>query len=648
MALVAGCAMRASLLIRPGVVVAIFAAFALSAAVAANEPFQGSAVLTLAPAEQANEADAKKEVDKKAAEAAVKTSGDDQAKAEEGDVIGFDQSKVTAQMGELEQRMFRLSEGLKELEPENASRLMLGLKFAREELILLQMRQTEDLLKKLSLAEAATEEKQLLAKLERLKQLLVSDDLDFQLRLERLRLVRQVLKQLDQAIKEEDRELKQSKETDQAEKDVARLRKKRTDLKELIERQTRHVDTTEALARIEAPAESDRAKIGEVAQEQESTQNDAKALAASEDAQGKPSPGLKDADAKMGAAVESLQKDETKAALAPEREALDLLKRELEAADSELKQAEERTASERFASMRKDQTGNRKFSERVTEMVRSLGENGARALSEMIRAGGSMQGAEGALGQQQAGAASGDQSEALKSLKLAKDELTQQEQQLLNELHAEVRKRVIEALVAMLEKQTTVRETTTALAGQVEKGSRQAIASVVGLAGTESEIIELGDEALTLIEETGFGIALPSAMRVIRRQMNGVKGQLGEGQAGEDVVAAEMRIEKDLQDLLEAMKQMPDSPKPPGKPRKGSRDQERELNRLIAELKMVRLMQLRVNDETVGVDGQRAEELDQLAADLRERIGEVESDQDHVRETTERLAIERGQELLGP
>ena len=45
------------------------------------------------------------------------------------DTIGFTQENVAAQMTELEERMFRLSEALASLEPENASRLRLALKF---------------------------------------------------------------------------------------------------------------------------------------------------------------------------------------------------------------------------------------------------------------------------------------------------------------------------------------------------------------------------------------------------------------------------------------------------------------------------------------------------------------------------------------
>ena len=68
-------------------------------------------------------------------------------KTTDRDTIGFTQENVTAQMNELEERMFRLSEALLGLEPENASRLRLALKFSREEQILEQMRETHKLLK---------------------------------------------------------------------------------------------------------------------------------------------------------------------------------------------------------------------------------------------------------------------------------------------------------------------------------------------------------------------------------------------------------------------------------------------------------------------------------------------------------------------
>ena len=72
---------------------------------------------------------------------------------------------------------------------------------------------------------------------------------------------------------------------------------------------------------------------------------------------------------------------------------------------------------------------------------------------------------------------------------------------------------------------------------------------------------------------------------------------------------------------------------------------------------MIRLLQVRVNTETVDVDHSRpAAEGDEaaaaaaiaeqeLAADVRRAIQTVEREQDEVREATEKLANERGDEV---
>ena len=123
------------------------------------------------------------------------------------DTIGFSQQNTAAQMNELEERMFRLSEALRGLEPENASRLRLALQFSREEQILEQMRETHKFLKDAQLSKAETEVKELIAKLEHLRNLLLAEDLDFQLKLARLRQMRETLGQLDRIVTEEKREL---------------------------------------------------------------------------------------------------------------------------------------------------------------------------------------------------------------------------------------------------------------------------------------------------------------------------------------------------------------------------------------------------------------------------------------------------------
>lgn len=574
-----------------------------------------------------------------------------------GDLLSFEQEKVAAEMTELEQRMFRLAETIKELESENSSRLMLGLKFAREELILLQMQQTKDLLKGLKLGEAVTEEKQLLAKLERLHELLLSNDLDFQLRLERLRLMREILRQLEVAIKEEDREQQSSAQAAADARTNERLAKQAATLAELIRRQKSHVVDTERLAAGDPPAAGDNpagpgpakqaASAAELAKAQAETRDATKLLAAEQAAAGEKPHELPAAEAEMTTAADQLGADKLGEALPPEREALAALEREAKRIADELAALEQTLDPQKFAGMKQQQQGNRQLTDRITESVRKLGENGARAIGELIRADGKMTSAEGSLEQLAAEPASADQEQALAALKLARDELRREADELLAALGPEIRKRVIEAVTVMLEKQVAVREATQTLLPQVEKGSRQAVASLVGLGKAEGRIVDVANEILSLVEETEFGIALPAALRSVKRSMSGVQAVLADGQASGQVVAAEQQIEADLTSLLEAMKQLPSTNPPKSGNEKGTpQERERELNRMIAELKMIRILQVRVNDDTQQVDEKRSAEEAALAARLRQEIESISEHQDEVRDATERLSLERSDDLM--
>lgn len=486
-----------------------------------------------------------------------------------GEVLSFRQAKVAAEMTELEERMYRLSEALKALEPENSSRLMLGLKFAREELILHQMKGAQQMLGTLSLGEAAVEEKQLLSKLQRLHDLLLATDLDFQVQMERLRQIREALRRLDKAIKEEARERQSSQSTADKQKEVEGLRKKLAALAELIAQQKGQTESAEKLAASE---------------------------------------------------------------------------KEREAAEKALRRAEEELKQANFAAMQRDQAQNRQLNEGITQLVRDLGESGAGALGELLRASGSMSGAEGQLGNQQAEPAGEMQQQALDSLKYAKEQLEEEAEKLLEQLRAEVKRRVMEGLTLMLEKQTAVRESTALVGPKAAAGSRQALTALTGLGKSQGRIVEMANELITLVEETEFGIALPAALLMVRDAMLAVHDSLADGDGSAKVVAAEKQIESDLQALLDAMKQLPVSKMSNRKAQRGPRDRQRELNRLIAELKMIRLLQMRTNQRTAAVDESRAK-VQSLSTAIKDEIEAVADQQDFVREATERLAEERGDEL---
>ena len=357
--------------------------------------------------------------------------------------LEFQQAKVSAEMAELEQRMFHLSETLKPLEPENSSRLMLGVKFAREELIVHQMKQIQTQLRAVSLAESVIEQKQLLAKLERLEQLLLSADLDFQMRLERLRQIREVLHRLDAVIREEQRERQLSEQIAQKAAEAAAAEQRVWDIGKLIERQTTHLAQLDELpAGTAQPApDSPQAKLlAEQAETRTATAELTPEAADPPPAEPEPlSQALADAGRAMQTAEEKLAGEKP----ADSQEAMQAALAALRKQEESKTQAEKLRAeldAQRFAAMARDQSVNRSSTESISEMVRGLGSSGADALGELVKAGGSMSKAETDLTARAAEPAGREQEQAVAALKYAREQLAAEAQRLQEQLRAEVKK----------------------------------------------------------------------------------------------------------------------------------------------------------------------------------------------------------------
>lgn len=576
--------------------------------------------------------------DEPAPKAEAKADGPkpDEAKVKDRDQIGFTQENVAAQMTELEERMFRLSEALRSLEPENASRLRLALKFSREELILQQMKETQGMLREAQLSKAETEVRELLAKLEHLRSLLLAEDLDFQLKLARLRQMRETLGQLERIIKEERRELAWSRGAVEGKALAETLRSRRADLETLVRDQERVVEITADLEDQEAGARRDEAK-GQAIDRERDVQTRAAALA--DDpvfAAGAP-PYLKQADPHLGDASTYLEAGDPGSAAGSEARALDLLREELKRLDERIGANNEALAESEFRRFEKDQERNRAATDTLGEVSARLGDAGIALRKDLIRASGSMQEAEGELARTEAEPAAGDQLEALKHLAKSQEGLAQAMEKLLVELRTELQARIIAELTEMHELQAAIRESTEAQSDRAAQGSRTALIALAGLAKQEAELAGRIEQLLALVEETEFGIALPTSLRVLGREMNAVEGWLKAGDASERTVAMEKRIEDDLLGLLQAMRRLPPTtPPPPGAPLPSNlRDRERELNRLVAELKMIRLLQSRLNDDTLGVDEDRPEV--ELPPELRRQIESLRDSQAEIRDSLSKV-----------
>lgn len=117
--------------------------------------------------------------------------------------ISFDQKRATGHMMELEERMYRLAELIREEEPDKAARLLMALKQSREELILEEMNGVEQLLTQGDLSRAENKGQEVLQDLNEIRELLLSVDLDLEFRIKQLRQLQQTLERVARAVREE-------------------------------------------------------------------------------------------------------------------------------------------------------------------------------------------------------------------------------------------------------------------------------------------------------------------------------------------------------------------------------------------------------------------------------------------------------------
>jgi myosin heavy subunit len=431
------------------------------------------------------------------------------------DELKFDQDKAQAHMRELEERMFRLANLIRDAQPDDASRLLMGVRKAREHLIADRMQEASQLLASLRLEQAVGEQKEIIDRLEELKKLLLSADIGLELKLEQLR----------------------------------KLREARERLAKLIEKEQQQLDQTQAQGQLTEPNRDD--------------------LAA-------------------------------------------------------LEQGERR---------------NQRADEDLEQLVRSFGPSTAGAAGALSAAGQSMGSAAGKLGQSQAEAASKDQEEALKKLEEASLNLAQAEEQLRKELEALVRQQVMENLASMITQQRQVRETTEKLSPRVAEKQQQALVSVRRLAESEDVILALCEDSIDLAELTEFSLALPIALRTVGDKMAAVADRLRVAQADETLIAEQQQIEVDLAELLDALKQ---ASRPSSNPSTGQcMGCQGNLNKLLAEVKMLRWMEQSLQLRTARVDGQELSDAQRQsdAAPLAERQREI---RDITRRISETFAAPSG------
>ena len=243
------------------------------------------------------------------------------------------------------------------------------------------------------------------------------------------------------------------------------------------------------------------------------------------------------------------------------------------------------------------------------------------------------------LDEQKHSDASERQDEALRELEQARQKL----EEVLRQLREEERERLLQALEArfqkMLAMQLLVYDGTVRLdkSPKADRSARHAAQSVK-LARQEEEIAVEATKALALLGEEGSAVAFPEAVQQMRDDMRVVVGQLERSDVGELTQQIEKDIIEALEEMIEALQKEIEKAKDK-KPNQGQPGQPQDpaLVDKLAELKMLRSLQLRVNRRTkvLGrlVDGEQA-----LKPEVIEQLQDLAGRQSRIQQATYDLA----------
>ena len=161
---------------------------------------------------------------------------------------------------------------------------------------------------------------------------------------------------------------------------------------------------------------------------------------------------------------------------------------------------------------------------------------------------------------------------------------------MLAQLEQQVRGVVIENLQEMLKRQKAIRQATEF--GRAENfETRKASIQLQQLGPAEKlGVATICRQTRELVTETQFSVVLPPVLETLEKSMLYVSGDLSGGRGDRRVIGAETAIEQDLQDLLETFQETPSSAA--GECNGECKGCKGNMNKLLAELKVVRMMQM--------------------------------------------------------
>lgn len=240
-----------------------------------------------------------------------------------------------------------------------------------------------------------------------------------------------------------------------------------------------------------------------------------------------------------------------------------------------------------------------------------------------------------------------EQEQARRELEQAAAEL----ERILRQLREEEVERMLVALEArfrkMLEQETEVHQATKRLGGiPPDSRDREVDIEAGRLSRKQGEIGRECDKALTLLREEGSAVAFPEAVTQMREDMQLSTDYLAQAKVDrltqgvqEDIIAALEEMIAALEKAIEDLQQDKNKP-PPGSG--GGEPGDEPLVDQLAELKMIRSLQLRVNRRTAEYGAMiKGEQADQ--ADLLQGLQHLADRQDRIYRSTRDIVVGRNE-----
>jgi len=256
--------------------------------------------------------------------------------------------------------------------------------------------------------------------------------------------------------------------------------------------------------------------------------------------------------------------------------------------------------------------------------------------------------------------AAGDQTQALDKLKQAQKKL----EELLQQIREEEMKRLLAQLQTRCEKmlnmQISVKTSTEELDKAIkalpsQKPTRVEDQKALELSDAEDAIVREATAAIQLIEQEGSAIAFAEVFGQVRQDMILVAQKLKRTDAGAITQGIETDIIDSLKEMIAALKKARQEPskQKPNQNQENSGGNNNNENRLldqIAELKMIRSMQIRVNQRTTTYARQFEGEQPKDSSDpkVREQVDQLKKElfdlglrQEKITRVTKDMALGR-------